>query len=323
MMTCGWAMRLGCLGLFGVSLLSSHGAQAQSDSDAPHGVALRVDRVESSASLSRSQQHYRMRVTVALDQWQSADVVGDSRLLWFEIQPLDSKRVTRCKHPRAPRKQPPSKRVVHLGKRVPEKAAWSEELDVRMFCSGRALRTLAKGALLKPYYGWPKPNRSRWLARATDRPADRVRRLQGPPLVIGPEPKIPGKGPAVLRMTPISRPAGRSLQFSLRLTAKEDARMVYVRPDQYTFRVHGPSQTVQCGMEMLKVSPIRDFFRKISKRRALSHRLEAGAYCPGFFRTPGIYEVTPILELVHNGAKVGVEALTGIVEGEPAMVRLY
>src|SRR5690606_2029263 len=46
-----------------------------------------------------------------------------------------------------------------------EDASWREWIDLRMYCTGNALRALSEGATITPTYGWPRRTRTRWVAR--------------------------------------------------------------------------------------------------------------------------------------------------------------
>ncbi|MCB9667326.1 MAG: hypothetical protein H6715_04295 [Myxococcales bacterium] len=302
-----------------------YGAAALADERASQkGLELSVFRVEDDAGMSALQHHYRVTLRVALAQFQSADVLTDPRLFWFELEATASSRKMRCMHPRAPRRQPGSKLLRSLSVRHPQDPdAWQTDVDLRMYCKGSALKALAKGGLLIPHYGRRVRRGKRFVARATDRSEDRIAQVTGAPLMLDSEPKIAGSGPAILSMTRVERRVGTPVIFSTRLRAKHDASYVYVRPDQYRFLVSAPDKTVECRMERLNVTPIRDFFRKITPRRAIRHRLEAGAFCPGLLTEPGIYEVVPELDLIHDGADNDLDALTGVVRGEPTIVKLY
>ncbi len=309
----------------GGSFVNVGKGHAKEEPNVEEGLTLSVERPQDDTGLSATQYHYRVAVRLKLAQFKSAEVYGDPRLVSFVIEPLDSSRTWRCVHPRAPKQQPGRKLLKHLSMtHAQDPDAWQEEVDLRMYCKGQALKVLAKGAMLRPYYGWrARRNSGGWVARATDRLAEPLHQLQGAPFVIGSEPKIPGEGPAVLGMAPVVRRAGGYLQFAVSVRAKEGRAYVYVRPDQYSFRVHGPSRTVECGIERLKISPVRDFFHAITPKQAVRHWLEAQAFCPGFFRSPGIYEVVPRLDLVYSGKNVELEALTGTVVGSPTLVKLY
>ena len=121
------------------------------------------------AAFDGVERPYRFVVELRPHGADPVEVVADRRLLSFEVRPNDSRRRYRCRHPDAQRRAPES-RVVTLTPGGADDGSWREWIDLRMYCTGRALRALNGGAELHVDYGWRRRTRRRWVARAPGAP---------------------------------------------------------------------------------------------------------------------------------------------------------
>jgi hypothetical protein len=98
---------------------------------------------------------------------------------------------------------------------------------------------------------------------------------------------------------------------------------IYPRGDLFRFRVVTPTgESHECAPERLIVTPIVDFFVRLSSRRGPTFAIEAKRICEPIFDRSGIYEVTPIVDLVYSGDAVQRDTVTGTFEGTPTPVRI-
>jgi len=97
---------------------------------------------------------------------------------------------------------------------------------------------------------------------------------------------------------------------------------IYPRDDLYRFRIHGPLGDVECGPRRTPVNPIIDFYRQLHGRRSVSARVDAQSACPDAFSVPGVYEVTPVVDLDYGGERYSLDVTTGSFEGPPAVIRV-
>lgn len=252
------------------------------------------------------------------------DVVVDHRLVSLEVRPADSRRRLRCAHPSAPRRVPEG-RVRALAPSEP----WSEWIDLRMFCTGAALRALEGGGEVTLRYGFPgRATRTRWIAR---REGELVPRVELAARVLGTiaqneETRRVGDDdpPRIhVALAPASARSESALTFRTSVRARVGTERVYVRPDAWSFLVRGPLGTVTCELEMGGGSPAPDLYRRVTERSSVRESLAAADFCPrGTFELAGIYEVTPRLVLEHSGEEYGLRAVTGTFEGPTVAIRI-
>lgn len=252
----------------------------------------------------------RIRITSLRDQ----EVAVDRRLLDITVKPEGSRRRYRCRHPDAPRRG--------RTETMASGTTHEEWLDLRMYCWGRALDALVAGpATLEVRYGYASRGRGRFVAQVEGerRP---MHRIELDPLAWTPPPQ-PGETvtPSVtLTLRPVSRRGAPTLRPSVR-TSDPSAR-IYVRDDHFRFDVVGPVGRVHCERERQPINPIVDFFRRL-RGRAYTDSLAADYFCPeDTFEVPGVYEITPTIELPYSGSEYGFEAVTGVFEGTPGVVRV-
>lgn len=258
------------------------------------------------------------RFAFRLDAAERVELARDRRLLSFEIVPAARGRALRCSHPGRAR---PSERtaVVEAGQH------YAEWLDLREYCSGAALDALHGEVALRVRYGATGGYVARAAAEGT-RNTRRGRQL-APITLTATFPERAASTPSAttdarLRLTPTtSRNGHATFVVTLRSTTP---RLAYVRADRVRFEVTAPDGTrSMCDLAQAPARPSYEQFRRID--RGVTMVLDAASYCTDrrstVFRSPGIYEVTPILDLEFDGADVGVEALTGTLRGEPSSVR--
>jgi hypothetical protein len=272
-----------------------------------------------------------------------AEVIADRRLLRFEVRAEGSRRRIRCRHPAAPRRAEID-RIRTLGPGA-DPPVWREWIDLRMYCWGAALRALDAGGTLEVTYGFDgrRATRTRWVARPPfpvgpddERASDLARRenahartattsLRTEPLAIAPAPPPPAPGEGSVRVTLASADAqAGATSFRVTLRTVRGTARIYPRNDLFRFRVRGPLGEVECALHRQPIVPIIDFYRRISTRGGASFGIETGLACPdGTFDLEGIYEVTPFVDLIYDGARYELEDVaTGTFEGPPAPVRI-
>ncbi|MFT5356748.1 MAG: hypothetical protein ACI9KE_003974 [Polyangiales bacterium] len=287
--------------LFAVSLALAVSAPAAADDDR---ISVQIRPVEGHAPWI-----YRLSVTSHDDQ----DVAFDRRLLRLEVHVDGVRRPHKCSHPDAPARSPES-RAMSRGE------SHHEWIDLRMYCWGRALRALQTGnARITTRFGFKRRGRGRFVARRDGerRPAHDV---AGPELswtYLRAE-----STPGPVRLGLADQTSRGSVRFRPSLRAGNTRPHVYLRDDQYSFEVDGPNGHVSCVRQRLPIVPIPDRFRRLRSRQ-IRENLDADYYCPeGTFDDPGIYSVTPVLNLPHSGESWGIEALTGVYEGSPGIIRV-
>jgi hypothetical protein len=292
--------------------------------DPPPGVSVAL--TPAPASLSSFHYIFTLRTT----SWPSAEVVADRRLLSFVVHPEGGRRTHTCRHPDAPRRVPEG-RIQTLGGRDAEHREW---IDLRMYCWGRALTALEGGARVEVRYGFGRRGPGLWVARRPDPDTsagrESARVLEGAEIAFAPPstPTAEGAEPEDAPLITVTMPSrdvrsGASLVFSPRLRATAGSHHVYVRDDLFRYRIRGPLGEHECALERTPIAPIIDFYRTVSPRRSASGTLAIRLACPDAFQVAGIYEVTPIVDLVYDAADWDIDDVaTGTFEGRPVPIRV-
>jgi len=290
------------------SLVLASSASARADDR----VAVQLTRIPDATAW-----HYRM----TLRSNESQEVVRDRRLLRLTVRPEGSRRRHRCTHPEAPRRVSEG-RVASLD----ASEIHEEWIELRMYCWGRALRALESGnASIEVQYGFASRSRTRWIARKEDerRPPFRV---DGPaiawtqPTEVEPESTSSDESTSVeLSVTPSTTRASWPL---IRARIRGRGR-VYHRDDLWSFVVRGPLGTVECRPRRQTVVPIIDFFRRLN-RRGIATALGTADMCPeDTFEIEGVYEITPVIDLVYDGDAQGLDdVVTGTHRGSATPFRV-
>ncbi len=323
-------LSLAVIALFVFGTLAAAGpAEAQRrgrSDDSPPGVEVTV------APSPSADSPFRYIFTIRPTAWSSAEVVADRRLLTFVVHPEGRGRRRVCRHPNAPRRAPEG-RVVTLSQSG-ETTEHREWFDLRMYCWGRALRALRAGARVEVYYGFRRRGRRRWVAREAG--ADRrsaVRRLEVGELSFaaidgdedseGAESADGEEEPAiVVSMRPSDVRTGGGLVFRPRIRATRRA-LVYVRDDLFRYRIDGPLGETECALPRTRISPVIDFYRRLGGRRRARGTLAIHLACRDAFQVAGIYEVTPIVDLIYDADRWEIDdVVTGTFEGEPVPIRV-
>ena len=259
------------------------------------------------------------RYTVTNTRDQSIELFADDRLLSIEATPVGKGRTVRCKTRRAPRKVLPD-RVITLAPGQQHTGTF----DLRQLCWGRGWDVIQHGAVVEGTFGFRRLSKSRWAVRYEKRGrTKRIKRLKSTAQVIRKAATVSqteNDGP--LRIT-LQRQRARSssgLRFLTRLRSSGSTTRVYLRNDLWRFAVTGPTGEHTCQRERAVVSPIVDFYRRISSKRSVRARLVADAYCDQtVFEKPGLYEVTPFIDLIYDGSRFGLDTHTGTVQGTPTL----
>jgi hypothetical protein len=300
---------------------------------APSAPAAAQDEPLVSIELSRWQSHDGVerpyRFIVEMRASEPAEVVADRRLLYFEARV--GRQRHRCRHPAAPARVSPGRVRMLRPDQDEEEALWREWIDLRMYCSGRALRALEGGAPLDVRYGWTRRGPSRWVARRPGTPSRTwISRLDAPAVDILPVEPTPTRqmgtteeSPLEVALAPATARTEAGLRFRVSVASRYGTHRVYVRPDAWVFRVSGPLGTVSCRPELGGGVPPPELFRRVTPRAPWRATLEASFFCPaGTFQLPGVYEVTPRVRLRQSGEEWGFSAITGTFQGPPAPVRV-
>ncbi|MEM1417233.1 MAG: hypothetical protein AAGH15_20215 [Myxococcota bacterium] len=242
------------------------------------------------------------------------EVVLDRRLLSLRVVPAEG-RAQECRHPDAPARTPEGRvRALGAGERVEE---W---IDLRAYCWDRALDLLEAGeATLELRYGWRRASVRRWVTRSD---GARVGGVAGENLAWSPPPapavaSAEGQGEARVDVSLRATTTRYAPVLTVQLRG-EDVR-VYPRRDLFRFRVRGPLGEVECQPRRQPIVPIREFYRRLGTWRTT---LSAGWACPeGTFSVPGVYEVVPLVDLVYDGERHGLDTVTGTFEGHAVPLR--
>ncbi|MDQ3037037.1 MAG: hypothetical protein M3Y87_31880 [Myxococcota bacterium] len=249
------------------------------------------------------------------------ELVADRRLLRLELRSEGSRRVTHCEHPdRARRVDPDRVRELAAGER------WEEWIDLREYCWGRALDALRTGAEVTVHYGPRRARRGQYVARVPGEPAIEHRTIGPIALAFEPVPEAEDPDPAApVRVTLSDRDtrSASGVSFRVAVLAREGRTRAYVRSDRFRFRVHGPGGTTECSMTPGGGPAAPDLYQRLTPRSGARFSLDASFYCDGdAFRSQGVYEVVPSVDLEQDGARWGFEAPTGTFVGAPALVRI-
>lgn len=260
--------------------------------------------------------HYRM----TLRSNDSQELVRDRRLLRLTVRPEGTRRRHRCTHPNAPRR-------VSVGRvaQLDASEIHEEWIDLRMYCWGRALRALESGnATIEVQYGFTSRSRVRWIARKSDerRPPFRVEGQAvawTTPSEVAPEATETTETSVELSVTPSTT---RSTWPLIRARIGGRGR-IYPRDDLWSFIVRGPLGTVTCQPNRQTIVPIIDFFRRLN-RRGVGTALGTADMCPeDTFEIEGVYEITPVIDLVYGGDEHGLDdVVTGTHRGTPTPFRV-
>ena len=198
---------------------------------------------------------------------------------------------------------------------------YEEWVDLRMYCWGRALRALESGeATVEVEYGFAGRGRDRFVARTEGerRPPHRV--SGGEIAWTAPAAGVETEAPVEVGLRPTSSRGTPRLQPTLR--AASGSPRVYLRDDLWSFTVRGPLGTVECRAPRQVIVPIVDFYSRLSRRERRS-TFDADYFCPeDTFAVPGVYEVTPHMELIYGADAYDFDAVTGTFDGDPAPVRV-
>lgn len=250
------------------------------------------------------------RVVLTVEALEAVEVAADRRLLRAELRDARG-RAVRCT-PSPPRT--PARTVsLERGQR------WSEWLDVRELCWGRALATLASVNEIRWSFDAGRA-RGAWVART---PSTAFRSI-GPvasawraPPATSPDANAPIRVElAAVDLAHRARPV-----FRVRVVGASRGR-AFVRHEAISFRVLTPSgRTFDCRLPAFGGRALPDFFARFAPGRAISMSLDGEAYC-GRFTEPGIHEVTPVLTLRERGEAWGLEAVTGTFVGAPVPLRV-
>jgi hypothetical protein len=274
--------------------------------------------------------HVRVRLDVARDGLSEA--VADLRWLGFDVLVEGRRRPLTCTYSRAPSNTDASKVVATPAARS---ALLDATVDVRMYCAGAAFDAIEAGASIRAFYGVRSATRRRYIVQDTVRQRGRpLARVEAAPFTLvpsapatpaAPTPDAPAAAPVAevpIRVGMPSFEATRSVTLRPFLEAVTTTR-VYLRPELWSFEITTPSgRTARCNVPGHPVVPIVDFFSRVTPGARRAVTIDASTLCPRIFDAPGVYDVVPVLELVYDGANVGLDALVGTFRGHGSFVRI-
>lgn len=259
---------------------------------------------------------FHVRVQLDVTRTGLTEAVADLRWLSFEIAAEGRRRPLTCAYSSVPTRTDITK-VVHAP--GAGSALLDAVVDLRMYCVGPAFDAVARGAEVRARYRIRSVNRTRYLVHDA---TPRVRPLTGvESAVFTLQPRAESEAAAVRVFVP-SSVASRSVVLRPTLEARSSMR-VYLRPDLWSFVIVTPDrQSVRCDVPRHPVVPIIDFFARLDPGSRRSATIDVSTLCPLIFHDPGVYDVTPVVDLVYGGDRLGFEALTGTFRGEPSFVRV-
>ena len=250
------------------------------------------------------------RLVVRIDALTDIEIANDRRWLTAELRDARGRRV-RCTRRDRPRR---TTRTTSLA----AGAHWSEWLDVRELCWGRALTALEEGG--EVVWQFSSGTGRNWVART---PATTYRSLTSVTTSWRASPTatiLTGRAARISLGATDARSAS-SATLRLRITALGNER-AFVRREHVSFEIRSPSgRTFWCGIDAFVGRALPDFFSRLSERRAVLMSLSSADFC-GAFREPGVYEITPVLTLTETGEAWGWHALTGTFRGAPSPLRV-
>lgn len=195
-----------------------------------------------------------------------------------------------------------------------EGEVWAERIDLSDYCYPEALDQLGTGATIEATLGEGSGTGS--LA------SSHVEAKSEPHASTVTPPSKPEEDVVQVRLRPTRARTPDALRLQLSLRARRGAHWVYPRLDLWRFRVEGPKGLRECAPRRDRIVPIVDFYRRVSPGRPLRQTLLASYACPGVFEEPGVYEVTPIIDLVYSSPSEARRAITGTFEGPSSRVTL-
>jgi len=254
------------------------------------------------------------RVVLTVEARERVELSADRRWLRAELRDARGRRLP-CAAPVRPRVAS-RVRTLEAGER------WSEWLDVRELCWGRALGALSTARELTFHFDAGRA-RGAWVVRTAAGPVRALSPVSSPWRPPGLGSDGDGQAPLRVRLADADAASGGRPTFRVAVgTASAVAMRAFVRPESVSFHVVAPSgRAFECAVPAFEGRPLPDFFSRISRARPLTLSLDAQAYC-GRFQEPGIYEVTPVVTLRERGAQWRLEAVTGVFRGPPAALRV-
>ena len=266
-------------------------------------------------------------LSLEVTSWSDAEVLADRRLLRLEIMPkteANSRHHVRplvCADPDAPRASAHPSRVQSAAELGPEHR-YEEWIDLREYCWGHALDLLNAGAHVKATFGFAHATRGAWVARS---PGDAVSvsELDAGEFDVAPEAAT--HSVAVVSVAAIDRDIDDGSRGTITASVRTsgETRLVYVRPDLFSFQIRSAVGATTCGMPRDEAHPLPDFVQTVDLHRTAHVSLDMQVICKKAFPMPGIYEITPSLHLPYHLPVSGkVAFLTGDYAGRAVPLRI-
>lgn len=258
------------------------------------------------------------------------EVAADRRLVRFEIQPdpdpaatgrraRRAPRPVRCEHPdRVARVSAERIRTLQPGE------TWSEWIDLREHCWGRALEALRAGGTLTTTLAHRARGRGRFAVRAATASDERRELVSAPqrsePIAAPVEPDPESAARVIL--SPTDARTGRAFTLRVAVLGRTGTRRAYVRPDRVRFTGVGPEGPFECGITPGGGVAQPDLYQRLTARSGARFSLDGALYCRDAIQGAGVYEITPIVSLEQSGEQFGLDAITGEFTGAPSLLRV-
>lgn len=267
-------------------------------------------------------------------------IPADVRLLTIELTPTgDGKKkpiVAKCTLPDDAR--PSNDEGSELV--VPPTKSWSAIFDPLFYCFGAKERAaLVAGTSVRARFGWTTPGTKPPYAVApvgagVGQVAS-VRALDAAPVILADTvplasstmPEDMGESPVGLTV-PETMDASRGIELGTTVTlvnGDDRALTMLYRAEMLLFRVVGPSGGVACGFTRQVLAPIRELYATVPAHGKSSIGVLFAVTCPaGTFDEPGIYRVTPKLDLGGaSGRSIGMKTWDGTaIARKPLVLRV-
>ncbi len=331
------ARRIACLSFSALTVctaVATRPALAASDSTTEENAGATTPRLDVSVDVSQADGPWVLKVTN--HGTQAVRILADTRLLTLVVR-APNKNFAECTLPASMRGTDRSRWLV-----LKPKQRYTESFDPRFFCLGPAWDDLSAGGSVTALLGWKSdPNRTKrgkpQVAPFVVEPADAEAEFVPIKRLASTTAWLEKRKPATEEPSKPERPSDADVaserpMLSLRTARWSDATVVrdahltttikntggksfyvHLRPDNITFAVKRPDgAATTCGNSDVARAVARDFFERISTGQTQAYQVLLGEVCPpGTFDSPGVYTVTPTLQLVDAGSSFGLSAITG------------
>lgn len=225
---------------------------------------------------------------------------------------------------------------------IPPTRSWSAPLDPLFYCFGAKERAaLVAGTSVRARLGWTAKGPASggpWVASPVGAGVGQVanaRVVEAAPVTLDEAVTLPASSTAepgadeqVFLTTAETLDVARGTEIGTGVTLVNDgdrAISLLYRPEMLLFRVLGPAGGVACGIPRQVPAPIRELYGSVGAHKKASLAVLVTSTCPaGTFDEPGLYRITPRLDLTGASARsVGLATWDGIASAKkPLVVRV-